>query len=166
MNSGNQLGFIMSRPTKYKETYPDQARKLCAKGFTDKDMADFFEVSESTINEWKLKHESFSESIKEGKESFDTEKVEETLLKRALGYEATESKIEQQEGSPTKKTMTKKHIPPSDTALIFWLKNRSPAKWRDKQETQLSGVIGSVSYSPEDYAKAQGNLESKLNDLD
>lgn len=154
----------MSRPTKYKEEYSDQARKLCAKGFTDKDMADFFEVSESTINEWKLKHESFSESIKEGKEGFDTSKVEETLLKRALGYEATESKIEQQEGSPAKKTMTKKHIPPSDTALIFWLKNRSPAKWRDKQETQLSGTVGNVTYTPEQYKEAEERL--KKMDLD
>ena len=122
------------RPTKYKKEFAEQARKLCAKGFTDKEMADFFEVDESTFTRWKQAHEELRTSIKEAKEDFDTKTVEDTLLKRALGYEATESKIEQQEGAPAKKTMTKKHIPPSDTALIFWLKNRNPAKWRDKQE--------------------------------
>lgn len=122
------------RPTKYKKEFADQARKLCAKGFTDKDLAEFFEVDESTFTRWKQAHEELRTSLKEAKEDFDTKTVEDTLLKRALGYEATESKIEQQEGAPAKKTMTKKHIPPSDTALIFWLKNRNPGKWRDKQE--------------------------------
>ena len=133
------------RPTKYKEKYAKQAEKLCAKGFTDKDLAEFFEVSESTINKWKLDAPKFSESLKMGKEKHDSGKVEETLLKRALGYEVSESKIEQQEGSPAKKTLTKKHIPPSDTALIFWLKNRDPSRWRDKQEVDHQSSDGSMS---------------------
>ena len=33
------------------------------------------------------------------------------------------------------------YIPPSDTAMIFYLKNRSPIKWRDKQELEHSGKI-------------------------
>lgn len=120
---------MFMRPTKYKKEFAEQARKLCAKGFTDKEMADFFEVDESTFTRWKQAHEELRTSIKEAKEEFDTKMVEETLLKRALGYEVTESKIEQQEGSPAKKTMTKKHIPPSDTALIFWLRNRRSNRW-------------------------------------
>lgn len=41
------------RPTKYKEEYTAQARKLCLLGHTDKDLADFFEVTFQTINNWK-----------------------------------------------------------------------------------------------------------------
>ena len=37
----------MARPTKYQEAYAEQARKLCLLGYTDAELADFFEVSES-----------------------------------------------------------------------------------------------------------------------
>ncbi|MCV5625819.1 hypothetical protein OFN31_29725, partial [Escherichia coli] len=48
----------------YQEAYAEQARKLCLLGYTDAELADFFEVSESTINKWKLDYPKFSESIK------------------------------------------------------------------------------------------------------
>ena len=32
-------------------------------------------------------------------------------------------------------------IPPDTTAMIFWLKNRQPKIWRDKQETEHSGRV-------------------------
>lgn len=54
----------MARPTKYQEAYAEQARKLCLLGYTDAELADFFEVSESTINKWKLDYPEFSESLK------------------------------------------------------------------------------------------------------
>lgn len=54
----------MARPTKYQEAYAEQARKLCLLGYTDAELADFFEVSESTINKWKIDYPKFSESIK------------------------------------------------------------------------------------------------------
>lgn len=59
----------MARPTKYQEAYAEQARKLCLLGYTDAELADFFEVSESTINKWKLDYPEFSESIKKGRPS-------------------------------------------------------------------------------------------------
>ncbi len=36
----------MARPTKYQEAYAEQARKLCLLGYTDAELADFFEVSD------------------------------------------------------------------------------------------------------------------------
>lgn len=33
----------------------------------------------------------------------------------------------------------KKHIAPDTTAQIFWLKNRKPGDWRDKQQVEHSG---------------------------
>ena len=56
------------RPTKYRDELPAQAKKLCRLGATDAEMAEFFEVSESTINEWKLAYDEFSESIKKGQD--------------------------------------------------------------------------------------------------
>ncbi|MCO7128318.1 helix-turn-helix domain-containing protein [Sporolactobacillus shoreicorticis] len=34
-----------------------------------------------------------------------------------------------------------KEVAPDTTAQIFWLKNRKPARWRDKKETELSGGL-------------------------
>lgn len=53
----------VGRPSDYNVAFNDQAYKLCLLGATDKDLADFFEVVEDTINEWKKKHPQFSVSI-------------------------------------------------------------------------------------------------------
>ncbi len=72
------------------------------------------------------------EALKKGKEIVDYE-VENALLKRALGYKYDEVTIEEfDDGSVKTKTVTKEVIPDT-TAQIFWLKNRRPDKWRDKQ---------------------------------
>lgn len=73
------------RPAKYKEEYDEQVRKLCLLGATDKELADFFNVCEATINNWKNKHPSFLESIKKGKHVADAT-VAEKLFHRATGY--------------------------------------------------------------------------------
>lgn len=124
------------RPTEYKESYNRQVEKLCLLGSTDKDIADFFEVSETTINNWKLKHPEFLESIKKGKISADAT-VASRLYKRAIGYEHDEDKIFNNQGEPLI-VPTTKHVQPDTTAAIFWLKNRQPAKWRDKQELDIT----------------------------
>jgi hypothetical protein len=73
------------RPSKYKADYAAQARKACETGFTDKDLADLFGVSRSTINLWKLENKEFSAALKIGKEKAD-DQVERSLYYRALGY--------------------------------------------------------------------------------
>lgn len=121
----------MGAPTLYREEYDKQAYKLTLLGSTDKDLADFFEVTETTINNWKNEHPNFFESIKKGKDLADA-KVAERLYKRALGYEQKEDKIFNDNGTPLI-VPTVKHYPPDPTSAIFWLKNRQPKKWRDKQ---------------------------------
>ena len=127
------------RPTDYKVEFNRQAEKLCLLGSTDKDIADFFEVSETTINNWKLKHPEFLESIKRGKISADAN-VASRLYKRAIGYEHDEDKIFNNNGEPLI-VPTIKHVQPDTTAAIFWLKNRQPKMWRDKQEIEHGGSV-------------------------
>jgi len=119
------------RPTKYKKEYNVQAAKLCKLGATDVQLADFFDVAESTIHKWKLEHTSFSESLKAGK-VFSDDKVEAALYDRAIGYHYDEIKEEHSEDG-MKRTVTTKRIQ-DNTAAIFWLKNRRPEQWRDKVE--------------------------------
>lgn len=134
--SGAYMSNKLGRPTKYKKEFCIQAEKLCRKGFTDKELADFFEVEEKTINNWKKEHPDFLQSLKSGKRHSDA-KVEDALYNRALGYEYEEHKYEESEQG-IKKTVTKKQLAGDTTAQIFWLKNRQPEKWRDKTETAIT----------------------------
>lgn len=128
------------RPTRYKAEYAEQAYKLCLLGATDKEMADFFDVSEQTINAWKKAHPKFLESIKKGKARADAE-VASKLFHRATGYEHPDVHVSNHQGEITVTPLTK-HYPPDTTAAIFWLKNRQPAKWRDKQDIEHTGKDG------------------------
>ncbi|WP_274371794.1 helix-turn-helix domain-containing protein [Morganella morganii] len=127
----------------YRPEYAEQARKLCLLGATDKELADFFGVSEKTINNWKNEKIEFLQSIKKGKDLADAD-VAERLFNRACGYVAPDVDIKVID-SQIVKTDFLKHYPPDTAAAIFWLKNRQKNKWRDKQEIDLSSPDGSMS---------------------
>jgi hypothetical protein len=124
------------RPTKYKAEYCAQARKLCVKGFIDTEIAEFFDISEATLNNWKHAHPEFLESLKDGR-VYSDDKVMNSLYNRALGFDYTETKTE--DGDSGKKiTVTTKKQVGDTTAQIFWLKNRQPKDWREKKEVEIS----------------------------
>lgn len=127
------------RPTLYKEEYNEQAFKLCLLGATDEELANFFNVNEDTINEWKKVHNEFSVSVVRGKIISDAE-VANSLYKRATGYDLETEKVFQYEGAIVRAdTIT--HYPPDGGAAMNWLKNRQPKKWRDKHDIEHSGEI-------------------------
>lgn len=123
-------------PTKYAPEYSKQATKLCLLGATDEELADFFDVATSTIYNWKKEHPEFLEAIKKGKVEADA-MVANRLFKRALGYKHKDVDIRVCDGNIIQTPLIK-HYPPDATSAIFWLKNRQPDKWRDKQEVQHS----------------------------
>jgi hypothetical protein len=145
----NKFAEGKGRPTKYLPEYDEQAYKLCLLGATDAEMASFFDVDESTINNWKKDYLSFFESIKRGKFTADSN-VADSLYKRACGYEHEEDDIKIYTGEVII-TPTIKHYPPDPTSLIFWLKNRQPEKWRDKQEIDHSNK--GEKFEPIDYTQ-------------
>lgn len=130
----------MGRPSKYKEEFCEQARKLCLLGATDAELANFFEVSIDTISEWKNVHENFSASIKSGKCQADAN-VADRLYQRAMGYEHPDIHITAYQGEITETPVTKVYAP-DPAAAIFWLKNRQRGKWRDRIEQEVSGPDG------------------------
>ena len=121
------------RPTKYKKEYDQKAYDLCLLGATDVQIANFFDIQESTLNLWKHKHPSFMESLKSGKMIADAD-VAKSLYQRATGYVCKEDKVLSHEGMHTDTVEVEKHYPPDATSMIFWLKNRQPKLWREKQE--------------------------------
>lgn len=128
------------RPTAYKDEFAAQAAKLCELGATDADLAEFFEVSERTINRWQVRFPEFCRSLKVGKDTAD-DRVERSLFHRANGYTYDAVKIFMPAGAKEPAYAPyREHVPPDTTACIFWLKNRRKEQWRDRQE--LTGPDG------------------------
>lgn len=92
-------------------------------GLTDEQIAEKMGITTSTLYNWKNKHSEILEALKKGKEVVDVE-VENALLKLAKSGNIT--------------------------AIIFWLKNRRPDKWRDKQKDVEDEHLEDVSEAERD----------------
>jgi hypothetical protein len=136
---GNKGG---GRKTVYKAEYAELAYNYCLLGATDEQLGGFLKVSEQTINNWKKSHKDFSLAIARAKEQADAV-VAMSLYHRANGYSHPDVDIKMYEGQIIKTELIK-HYPPDTNAAMFWLKNRQPKIWRDKQEIEHSGSIINV----------------------
>lgn len=123
-------------PTKYRDEFVEQARKLALLGAIDEEIAAFFDVHFTTLYEWKLVHPEFAEAIKAGKLIADAE-IASSLYHRAKGYSHDDVYPSSYEGQVTL-TPIVKHYPPDTQAASLWLRNRQPQKWRDKVEIDLT----------------------------
>ena len=129
------------RPTDYKKEYVEQVFKLCLLGATDKEMASFFNVSKATINNWKRNFPEFLDSIKKGRDEADAN-ISAALYSRAKGFVKKDcEKVFQFKGEVVRAKIAE-YFPPDTTAAIFWLKNRQPKLWRDKQVQEHTGKDG------------------------
>ncbi len=124
------------RPTTFSKKIQAKVAKLARRGFTDAEIAELIDITEQTLNNWKKKHASFFESIKDWKTEADG-KIEVSLYERACGYSHPEDKVFCHNGEELI-VPTTKHYPPDPTSMIFWLKNRQPEKWRDAKQNELS----------------------------
>lgn len=115
-------------------------------GLTDEQIAQNMGIAYSTFRNWRDKFSAISAVLKKGKEVIDRQ-VENALLKRALGYEYTETTreaVKDAASGEVKMRVTKevvKQVIPDTTAQIFWLKNRKPDKWRDKPAFEDTGEL-------------------------
>ena len=132
----------MARKKKYNETFPDLVEGYAKEGLNDEQIAEKLGIATSTYYDYQLKYSEFSEAIKRGKKPIDS-KVENALLKRALGYDYEEKHTEiriDENGNPKPAMIktVKRHIAPDTGAIAFWLKNRKPIDWSDKRDINLS----------------------------
>lgn len=101
------------RKTLFREYMIQEAYKLGILGLTVQEIANIWDVSERVLYRWQNRHLEFSQSLKRGKEEADA------AIVQSLFQQAKDGNI---------------------TAIIFWLKNRQPDKWRDKA-IEIKNVI-------------------------
>lgn len=130
------------RPTKYDAKYHvPWARGLAMRGATMQQIAEEMDVALSTIYKWRDEHAEFSDALNEGRQQTDL-RVERSLYERAMGGKSKETKkvIEVVDGQQVVKRIeeVERELAPDTTACIFWLKNRNPAMWRDRQDIAVN----------------------------
>lgn len=132
------------RSTSYQDDFPARAKVLAERGALDRDIAQALGIGLSTFYEYRHKHPEFLDALKVGKDVAD-DAVEAALFRKATGYSFDSEKVFQFEGEPVRVDIVE-HVPPSDTAAIFWLKNRRGDKWRDKQEVEhnVGGALADI----------------------
>ena len=145
----------MGRKGKYEEWLTEEnllrLEAWARDGLTYEDIAHNIGINVATLYDWRNKFPKFDDALKKGKEVADI-LVENALFKRALGYTYEETITEITRAPYTKKDGTigereEKHIRkvtktalPDTTAQIFWLKNRKPGVWRDRQDQVLHSI--------------------------
>lgn len=127
------------RPSKYEsEVKPKllQIEAWARDGLTMEQIAANLGIYKSTLYEYQNKYKELKDALKKGREVADIQ-VENALYKTALGYEVEEKLYERNEAGELEVVrVVKKEVQPSNTAQIFWLKNRRPSIWRDRKEIQ------------------------------
>lgn len=137
----------MPKRTKdYYEVTPALLRKverLASRGLTVIQIGISLGWCEDTIHKKKKENPELAEAIRSG-QSKGIETVSNSLFKSANGFSYKEVH-EEEKDEDEKKTKTskviKKRVLPNIVAQIFYLKNRDPQNWQDKQDHKVSGDI-------------------------
>ncbi len=116
------LMTTMGRPTRFHPAMCEEAHNYCLLGATNDQLAGFFGVSPSTIDNWIAGRRDFEAAVKSGRVVADA-KVARGLYVRAVGYDR---KVEREVilGGELKPVTSTVHYPANVQACIFWLRNR------------------------------------------
>jgi hypothetical protein len=148
------------RPTEYRQEYDDLVFRLCLLGAKDTEIAEILGVSEVTLNAWKTQHPDFLKSMTAGKHEADAA-IAHSLYHRAKGYSHAAVKILQDKGSPVIVPYTE-HYPPDTAAASLWLRNRQPARWRDKVDLEHAGKDGGPIQTQADVTLNAGDAYLRM----
>lgn len=142
-------------------------------GYTFQDIANRIGISISTLRMWRGQYIEIDNALKKGREIIDY-KVENALLKSALGYKTKEVKvittIRFGKTVETVKEVTDKEQAPNVSAIQCWLYNRLPNKWKknrdqlielDEEDTKIQVTVTRASTSQSTKAQQDETAEDK-----
>ncbi len=100
--------------TLYSEEWCEFVTQMGRLGCTEGQIADYMGISKKTLELWKREHPEFKQALREGRDLSDMHVVN-ALYEKALKGDTT--------------------------AMIFWLKNRQPDRWRDRRDIDVKGKM-------------------------
>lgn len=134
------------------------------RGLSDKDIIQLMGVTEAVYNRWYSKYEAIRAALDTGKEIVDF-KVENALLKAALGYSTKEVRlltvmrhgkvVEQQ------KEVTEKEVQPQIGAIRMWLLNRQPDWWKNENKLSMDDLLEDSKIHIDVTRATEGNMDTK-----
>lgn len=131
------------RKSGFNESLKSRIIALVGEGKTLEQVAEIIGVSKQTIYNWFGHHKDLLYAVREARQIAD-ELVEASLFSRALGYSHPEEKLFAHEGLVIDRQIITKHYPPDTTAAMFWLRNRQPARWKEKTEGDVNVNVNAV----------------------
>lgn len=116
--------------------------KCWARDFTLTEVSEKMGIAPKTLIEWRNLYPEIDEAVTQGKEIVDY-RVENALLKRALGYTTVETKTiisppDKDGNRKIRVEKVEKEIGPDPTACMAWLNNRKPEQWKRNRDNILS----------------------------
>lgn len=145
-------------------------------GYTFQDIANRIGIAVSTLRGWRAQYPEFDEALKRGREIIDY-KVENALLKSALGYKTKEVKVTttMRYGKvvETVKEVTDKEQAPNVSAIQCWLYNRLPNKWKKnrdnlielgEEDTKIQVTVTRASQSTKPNAQHDDTVDEEWQD--
>jgi transposase len=140
----------------YSPKLNEVARQLALQGMTNAEITTTLQISNGTFYNWCKEYPDFKAAILEGKDIYDSEVVEKALLEDAIGKEFEEVTIERDPNGDMVESKVVKKWQRNFQAQRFWLMNRHPSRWKDKQELELSSS---------DLEKKLAEAEKRLQEL-
>jgi hypothetical protein len=145
--------------TKYNKHLCKLAYEYAKQGLMDYEIFDNLKISHSAFYDYLNKYPDFYDSIKKGRQ-LAIQKVEGSLFKKAMGYTVTEKSTEvkvEADGTmkPVSVRNTEKHFQADMGAIAFFLKNKDPENWRDRQEIDHTTKGESFKYDLSKYSETE-----------
>lgn len=113
----------------------DKALKMFSIGCTQKDVAAVYGINETTFRDGLRQHPDLAERIEQAKTE-GKRSVILALFKRATGYEHEEAHVD---GKGRTWSLTKRE-PPNVEALRYWLGNRYPDEWSNRERIEVGAA--------------------------
>lgn len=110
-----------------------QIKEWANSGLTDKEICRSIRISHGTLANWRKKYPEIEKAIQEGRAPVIL-KVEECFIASCQDRYIDEIKTITSPKGDVTTISTKKFIPAKTGAMIFFLKNRYPEKWREPVE--------------------------------
>lgn len=131
----------MPRTTKYDPSFCDRAREFASAGMVDTEIAQALSIGRSTLDKYKLEYPEFKAAITEGKQR-PNQLVASAVFRNAFGFEYEEQEYARNEkGRLVLVKKTVKFNPGNPTDRKFFLINRDPTHWRDKQDHEHNVAV-------------------------